>query len=109
MFLNKITKIQFLKEVNRTSPHSKITSIMALSKNKYSDILRNEELFNEKCKRNFFIAWISRHVKLLKNISYLLAVTQNIIILLFSTEFTLRDFGSKVKDFFSFLKKYNFI
>ena len=88
-YLEKDLKKWFLANVNRTTLHSKVSSLVFLSE-EFIESLKINTAIKDLAGKNFILLLISKHLKLWKDLSFLLCIMQNLIILGWS-EIILQD------------------
>ena len=84
-YLEKDLKKWFMNNVNRTTLHSKVTSLVVLSE-EFIESLKINTSIKHFAGSNFLLALISKHLKLWKDLSFVLCIMQNLIILMWSSE-----------------------
>jgi len=84
-YLEKDLKKWFLQNVNRTTLHSKVSSLVFLSEEFIESLKINTSIKNF-TGSNFLLSLISKHLKLWKDLSFLLCIMQNLIVLRFSED-----------------------
>jgi len=84
-YLEKDLKKWFIDNVNRTTLHSKVSSLVFLSE-EFIESLRINTSIKDFAGKNFLLLLISKHLKLWKDLSFFLCIMQNLIILYWSQE-----------------------
>lgn len=84
-YMDKDLKKRFMNDVNRTTLNSKVSSLVLLSE-EFIEALKINTSIKNFAGDNFILSLITKHLKLWKDLSFLLCILQNIIILRFSED-----------------------
>lgn len=84
-YLEKDLKTWLLDNVNRTTLHSKVNSLVFLSE-EFIESLKINTSIKHFAGSNFFLYLITKHLKLWKDLSFLLSIMQNLVILIYSSD-----------------------
>lgn len=97
---NRLMEYHYLQEVDLSSVQTKNESLLKYTQ-RFLNLHENEDRYKRKYDRVPFVDLLLRHIELFKNVSFVLVVVLNIIILINSSEFS----GSSIDPEYSLYDK----